>query len=457
MLIDNAPRVACVTPLRRVAGRSITTIDGLTEPERARWADAFLAHGASQCGFCTPGIVCRFVGHERKGADLGDRETVDRLLSAHLCRCTGWQTIREAAAEVSVEYPQRDIELATRQASLEAGMHQIVGPEVVLGEVSFGDDKPPDQALVATRNDERWVVGETLHQARERAGKVQGRRTSLESNPPLELPKGDWSLTLRTGWVEPAYLETDASWCDPLGEPSNPIANGGAFGGKTDSDVSERAQLLARENGLPVRVLWSREDVVRYGSKRPPIAAGLRADGSGVVRVAKTPGVAEVIQAVLPACEIEQIEIPGPPTSLALRGAGWAEAEMLRTGLRGQNDWVHAPSGARAQAEIDQGIIRIEVDSGTPLDWVIFRSYCIGAAHMAYSWVTSESLSVDLSGEVQDLTVRSFGVLRSSDSPHIEVVSVGEGEVLAAGEAVFAAVAAAAWLNRGCPPDLPTG
>ena len=87
----------------------------------------------------------------------------------------------------------------------------------------------------------------------------------------------------------------------------------------------------------------------------------------------------------------------------------------------------------------------------------MFRSYCIGAAHMAYSWVTSESLSVDPSGDVQDLTVRSFGVLRSSDTPHIEVVSVGEGQVLAAGEAVFAAVAAATWLNRGCPPDLPTG
>ena len=113
VLIDNAPRVACVTPLRRVAGRSITTIDGLTEQERTRWADAFLAHGASQCGFCTPGIVCRLVGHERKGADLGDRETVDRLLSAHLCRCTGWQTIKEAAAEVSVKYPQRDCLLYT--------------------------------------------------------------------------------------------------------------------------------------------------------------------------------------------------------------------------------------------------------------------------------------------------------------------------------------------------------
>ena len=446
-----------MTPLRRVAGRTVTTIEGLTEEERARWAAAFLAHGASQCGFCTPGIVCRLVGHERKGADLQDRETVDRLLSAHLCRCTGWQTIREAAAEVSVDYPYRDLGQASRQASLEAGTQQIVGPEVVLGEISFADDQPPHDALVAIRNDADWAVGETLHAARESIGKVQGRRTSMESRPPLDLPPGDWSVTLRTGWVEPAYLETDASWCEPSGESSNPIANGGAFGGKTDSDVSGQAESIAAENGVGVRVLWSREDVVRYGSKRPPLSAGLNADGSGVIRVAKTPGVEEIIQSVLPRCEIEQIEVAGPPTSVALRAAGWAEAEMLKTGLRGYSDWVEAPSGARARAEVDTEIIRVEVESGTPLDLVMHRSYCIGAAHMAYSWVTSESLSVDDSGEVHDLTVRSFGVLRSSDCPHIEIVSVGEGEALAAGDAVFAAVAAATWLNRGCPSDLPTG
>ncbi|HAF67749.1 MAG TPA: hypothetical protein DCX77_00775 [Acidimicrobiaceae bacterium] len=457
VLIDSAPRVSCVTPLRRVAGRAVTTIEGLTEQERNRWAEAFIAHGASQCGFCTPGIVCRLVGHERKGADLQDRETVDRLLSAHLCRCTGWQTIREAAAEVAVDYPHRDLEQASLQASLEAGTHQIVGPAVVLGEICFADDQPPDGALVAIRNDAGWAVGETLHGARESTGKVQGRRTSMESRPPLELPPGDWAVTLRTGWVEPAYLETDASWCAPSGEPSNPIANGGAFGGKTDSDVSEKAKSMAIENGMPVRVLWSREDVVRYGIKRPPLSAGLRADGSGMIRVVKTPGVEEIIRSVLPRCEVEQIEVAGPPTSVALRAACWAEAEMLNTALRGFSDWVQAPSGARAKAEIDQEVIKVEVSGGTPLDLVMFRSYCVGAAHMAYSWVTSESLSVDEVGEVHDLTVRSFGVLRSSDSPHIEIVSVGEGEAVAVGDAVFAAVAAATWLNRGCPSDLPTG
>jgi ferredoxin len=47
VLVDGSPRVACVTPARRVAGRSITTVDGLPEADRQLWADAFLAVGAS--------------------------------------------------------------------------------------------------------------------------------------------------------------------------------------------------------------------------------------------------------------------------------------------------------------------------------------------------------------------------------------------------------------------------
>ena len=69
MLVDGAPRVACVTPVRRLAGRWITTFDGL-DPERRRlWTEAFLATGASQCGFCTPGIVCRLEGLAIKTAN----------------------------------------------------------------------------------------------------------------------------------------------------------------------------------------------------------------------------------------------------------------------------------------------------------------------------------------------------------------------------------------------------
>lgn len=185
VLVDGAPRVACVTPARRVAGRSIMTIDGLEPDERDRWVDAFVATGASQCGFCTPGIVCRLVGQERKGADLADRDIVDRALTAHLCRCTGWQTIVEAAAmavtEVLVDAPgsrsSRDLEAASAQATLEGDNPQSVGADIVLGRGGFADDLAPDDAPVAVMNAAgEWIVGETLAAARQASGKVQGRR-----------------------------------------------------------------------------------------------------------------------------------------------------------------------------------------------------------------------------------------------------------------------------------------
>src|SRR5437762_14309612 len=68
VLVDGAPRVACVTPVRRVAGRAITTVDGLADSERRAWADAFCATGASQCGFCTPGIIMRLAALKAKGS-----------------------------------------------------------------------------------------------------------------------------------------------------------------------------------------------------------------------------------------------------------------------------------------------------------------------------------------------------------------------------------------------------
>ena len=56
-----------------------------------------------------------------------------------------------------------------------------------------------------------------------------------------------------------------------------------------------------------------------------------------------------------------------------------------------------------------------------PLDEVVLRSYVTGAAHMALGWVTSEALAVDAAGQVHDLTIRSFGILRAVDTPPIEV------------------------------------
>ena len=88
VLVDGEPRVACVTPIARVANRAVVTIEGLDPADRDRLAAAFVATGGSQCGFCTPGIIMRASG--------GRTRDLDRALAAHLCRCTGWRTIYDA-------------------------------------------------------------------------------------------------------------------------------------------------------------------------------------------------------------------------------------------------------------------------------------------------------------------------------------------------------------------------
>ncbi len=480
VLIDGAPRVSCVTPTRRVAGRSVTTLAGLDGGRRDVLAGAFLDAGASQCGFCTPGILVRLAALD----PAAPVATVERALAAHLCRCTGWRTILEAwdaarptATPVTVA-SGRSLVAARERASIEGGGPQDVGLDVVLGRARFADDTAPADALVAVPDGSGgWVTGETLAEARRAAGKVQGRRTTAALRHPIEVPDGDWLVTLRTSWVEPAYLETDASWCVPGGEPASPLANGGAFGAKVDSPAPAAARALADQHGRAVRVVLAREDVVRLGPKRPPVAAGIAADGSGVLRVVRTSGIAQAIAAIAPGLVVEEVEVAGPPTSAAIRAAGWAEAVVLLAGAQhraGAGPPVPAHSavavspdgtvevhvaGALVRARVDGVGVHLRVNAGDPLDEVVLRSYCVGAAHMALSWVRREAIAVDVAGEPLDLTIRSFGILRAADMPAVEVEIVGgraSAPPVAAGDAVFAAVAAAEWVGQGCPPEWPT-
>ena len=474
--VDDAPRVACVTPTRRVVGREVRTVAGLPLVDQQRWGEAFACTGASQCGFCTPGIVMRLEALRIRGVAADDTAAVEQALLAHQCRCTGWRTVIEAwAVAVGVGGPEvlprppeptnsRDWSAAARRAGLEGGIAQRVGPSVALGDGGFASDSAPSDALFAVPDGQGdWALGETLVQARASAVKVQGRRTTKGGRPAFEVPPGDWDVTLQTGWVEPGYLETDASWCRPGGEPASPLGNGGAFGAKVASVAPAAARELANRTGRAVRVLLAREDCVRFGPKRPPLAAGLhRGERRAVISVAALPGVAEALRFGLGPgvdAEITEVAVAGPTTSLALRAAGWAEGVALRRALAMDDvAEVVSPSGSRAQVSIAaDGSVSVQVSCGDPLDEIVLRSYCIGAVHMAASWVTSESIAVDDQGQPLDLTIRSFAMLRAVDTPAIEVVIDSRGGPAVNGsDAVFAAAAGAVWAHQGFPPVWPT-
>ena len=454
--VDGQPRVACVTPVTRVRGRSVTTIEGLDVADA--WGEAFACHGASQCGFCTPGIIMRAAALD--DTKRSNPAAVAQSLLAHQCRCTGWQSVVAAIADGPDAPCAAPAARAAERAAIEGRVPQAVGPQVALGHGGFADDTAPVGALVALRgSDGEWVVGETLHEARELSGKVQGRRTTAPLGWPVDVPDGDWVRTLQTTWVEPGYLEPDASWCEPGGEPMSSYGNGGAFGGKQSGVLGAVARELADRHGRPVRVISTREDVVRFGPKRPPIGAGLRADGTGVVHVARTAGVADAIGAAAPGLDVVEVDVIGPATSVDLRGAGTIEALVLLASLQpGPEFEVTTPEGATARATVgDDGAITVEVSCGEVLDAVVLESYCVGAAHMALGWVTSEGVSIGDDGEPHDLTMRSFGVLRAVDTPPIAVtIRDGDGPPVNGSDAVFAAVATAAWHGSGWASRWPT-
>jgi hypothetical protein len=154
---------------------------------------------------------------------------------------------------------------------------------------------------------------------------------------------------------------------------------------------------------------------------------------------------------------VEECDVAGPPVSAGIRGAGWAEAAVLLSALRAEEpDEVRSPDGAVATAEVTDTHVRVGVRCGDPLDLVVLRSYCIGAAHMALGWVRSEAIAVGAEGEPHDLTIRSFGILRAADMPVVDVtIDASPGPPVNGSDAVFAAVAAAAWRHAGYPSQWP--
>jgi CO/xanthine dehydrogenase Mo-binding subunit len=136
-----------------------------------------------------------------------------------------------------------------------------------------------------------------------------------------------------------------------------------------------------------------------------------------------------------------------------------AALDAARTGAIGPDRavTVRSPAGAAATATLTaRGTVLVSVRAGDPLDDVVLRSYAVGAAHQALGWVRSEGVAVDETGVVLDLTIRSFGIIPARAMPAVEVtVDDDAGPPLPAGDTVFAAVAAAAWLAAGLPSSWP--
>ncbi len=85
-------------------GKEITTTEGLlsADGELSAIQQAFIDEGAVQCGFCTPGFLMSAVEIIRSGNNYSDAE-LRKLLSGHLCRCTGYENIFRAVRKLACQ------------------------------------------------------------------------------------------------------------------------------------------------------------------------------------------------------------------------------------------------------------------------------------------------------------------------------------------------------------------
>jgi len=102
VLVDGHAVQSCITPLERMNGREVTTVEGLAHADTpSPLQQAFIDHGALQCGYCTPGMLMTATALLRENPKP-TRDQVAARLEHHLCRCGAHQRILDAVEDAAV-------------------------------------------------------------------------------------------------------------------------------------------------------------------------------------------------------------------------------------------------------------------------------------------------------------------------------------------------------------------
>jgi len=103
ILVDGASLNSCLMFAADCDGRELVTVEGVSASESGeRLRSAFVASGAVQCGFCTPGLMVQ-AAHLIERQHAADEAAIRRGIEGNLCRCTGYRKIIDAIAAAAQE------------------------------------------------------------------------------------------------------------------------------------------------------------------------------------------------------------------------------------------------------------------------------------------------------------------------------------------------------------------
>ncbi|MFZ1885555.1 MAG: molybdopterin cofactor-binding domain-containing protein [Rhodoplanes sp.] len=148
VLLDGRPVCACLVALGQVAGQSVVTVEGLEAATASgrRLKDSFLAHGAAQCGICTPGMLVAAAALLDANPRPSEGDVMDAI-GGVLCRCTGYRKI--IAAILDAASPPGHVSAPVAGKAVGARVPRLDGMRKIDGADLFGADGHPADALVA--------------------------------------------------------------------------------------------------------------------------------------------------------------------------------------------------------------------------------------------------------------------------------------------------------------------
>ncbi|MCB0091338.1 MAG: selenium-dependent xanthine dehydrogenase [Caldilineaceae bacterium] len=204
--VNDKALLSCVTPMKKVAGSSVITTEGMSEYHQNIFANAFVEKGGVQCGFCIPGIVMQSKALLDKNPDP-TRADVEQALTPHLCRCTGYKKIVDAVMlaadamrkEEEIPLPRGDGKVGSRQPRYDAS-------RTVLGQRPYVADMKLDGMLYGALKFSDHPRARVLRIDVSAASQLPGvvrifTAADIPGDKTIGLIKQDWPLMIGEGEV----------------------------------------------------------------------------------------------------------------------------------------------------------------------------------------------------------------------------------------------------------------
>jgi len=151
VMVEGRAVVSCAQKATRFEGKHITTHEGLSAEERRLWSESFVAAGASQCGYCSPGIVMKAEALLHKHPEP-TRDEISHALLGNLCRCTGYVKIIDAIELAAGARRGEPLPEPDRSGRVGSRTARYRGTELALGDNVFvGDMTAPEMLHGALR------------------------------------------------------------------------------------------------------------------------------------------------------------------------------------------------------------------------------------------------------------------------------------------------------------------